>query len=713
MASVGTRKVDQKVDMDVEVEPLKNHHQLDPHQRKIYSDMVKRLGLIPGYDGLTSNLIMNNSSMGTGKTDVTCAQVALIDPDYVIIIGPSNSEGAWKRTLPEYNLDERSMFFSYGSITPKANGTSGANLLEGFGPYQNTKFFKDILKHSVVLVFDECHYIKNADSGRTKAAQKIENSIKKGDERNRIIYLSGTPNDKPEMKFVTLYHLGVMKYPKTYTVNRQGMAFGEFEYKTDGLTSIKTWIEQRQYYLDIEGIEYNNILYDLEEVIKAPTKKSAEEICELVYDKIVNPLLVFSMPNMKKTKNLAYTLIGKSFCNKTEIKNIEAILKEKEKLDKKAEKAEETGKGVGKGFMAQMQKLLKEVEIEKAPLSARIADKVLKRSDKLNRNRKKEDRQYHKIVIQMNFYEAIDKLTAEFEKLGYDLDDICMYVGQVKIKGKKKVLSSANREKERLKFQAPDRKHRIIILSEVGNASIDLDDQSEDRRYPRVLLGPTSYKTTNQAQLFGRVFRNNTTTDSVTILILYSFAEQLMKRHLEKSKTLTKGTREGSIPITDRTPYVEYDFDTDRCTMFTVKPDTTEYDKTVCEDFELAMFDERAYQQYLITNPIDLTDCNTPQEPSLIKVEVEYESKKKTKKDTILIGTDLSVDTKVLMSMDQEELLDHIYVFYDQEGLSKRKLTKVINVEKMSELKEDEYIDYYFPGYRRVNDEEEEEEEDE
>jgi hypothetical protein len=97
-------------------------YELKPHQRQDYEEILKSLGLIKDNNAFVSDNICSSSSTGAGKTSQICCVCAVIDPDYIIVVGYECSRETWKRHSTWFNLEDRMQFHTYNNLAPKEKG---------------------------------------------------------------------------------------------------------------------------------------------------------------------------------------------------------------------------------------------------------------------------------------------------------------------------------------------------------------------------------------------------------------------------------------------------------------------------------------------------------------------------------------------------------------------------------------------------------------
>lgn len=152
------------------------------------------------------------SIMGSGKTYTAC-MLARMRGLKLIVIGPKIAKDGWKSVSAHFRIT--CDFYSYGMLSstknikgtsiradpsidlliPKAAGRDKDNEVT----YSNvvSDMFRYDAKHGALLVFDECHNLKNSNSMRAKRAYVLTQYIYRT-VRSRVLFISGTVFDKIE-----------------------------------------------------------------------------------------------------------------------------------------------------------------------------------------------------------------------------------------------------------------------------------------------------------------------------------------------------------------------------------------------------------------------------------------------------------------------------------------------------------------------------------
>ncbi len=695
---------------------IKASLELKPTQRAHYTRLVNRLGLInDNFSEIENYAVIDTSSTGSGKSIIGSIIAANMMPKYLIVFTYLTILAVWEGFVAEdgtetpgavemFNIPpENTFYFTYDDLIARGNKShytnAGITKRRDNGTYKVTKEFRQMVHEGVLVIFDEADALKNDTSARTKSAFAITEAIKQDPKRSRILYMTATVTDKDEKKYVWLHHLGLTNTVNLTNYVRIGVGKRGY-YTASGILDIEDWLINNR---DIIESRLGNRTYDTaidliegsitrpedgdeDERIRVDYLPDVDTAAEYVYDEIVVKLLSSGMPNIKDSSNLAYTLLTKNLFPK--------------KVQEEIEKELDTvltfvSKGNSKSHTEFFQRIIKFMvflEIKKAQLLAGIIANML------------EDDPNHKIVVQFNYHDALDALEAELKARG--IKNILKIYGSFKDEeGKKRTMQPEEREKNRKKFQQYNDKYRIMLLSSVGDRGISLDDTSPNGEFPRTIFVPSSYNTTSITQTLGRIFRTNTTSPSVGVLVMYSLDEKLLARHKQKIKTLRRTTKMGSIPITDLTPFVEWNPRDQVYEYFIFKYQEDEEGKlmeyreyyNLDELLQIGEFNEEAYIIYRENNPIDTSDAYTPKSPSILSIDYLT---KKGKQDNMLIATDLEVDTQRMLSLSDRAVLKQLSYFLKLTG-SRDKAVEIVSFEMVEDPSTVKKVDYWFPGFRQ------------
>jgi len=133
--------------------------------------------------------------MGLGKTIQAIGWLKL-NPEArpAVVVVPASLKLNWKREINKW-LPKEKVYIAYGRNS--AGDYAGKDII--VINYDILKPHTEHLKDSKAMILDECHYIKNQSTQRSKAVKALSKNIK------HVIALSGTPiTNKPIEFFATL-----------------------------------------------------------------------------------------------------------------------------------------------------------------------------------------------------------------------------------------------------------------------------------------------------------------------------------------------------------------------------------------------------------------------------------------------------------------------------------------------------------------------------
>lgn len=153
--------------------------------------------------------------MGTGKTRQAIVASLYYKDDFpVIIVCPASLCQNWKNEISNVcDYTVQVIKKTSDSISPKSKF-----IILSYGKLISQKFLAVLCKvYWPFVIMDECHYVKNAKSQRTKVAMKLCANAK------RVLALSGTPMNKPK----DIYSISKCVCPKLFTrfYSEHGKAF--------------------------------------------------------------------------------------------------------------------------------------------------------------------------------------------------------------------------------------------------------------------------------------------------------------------------------------------------------------------------------------------------------------------------------------------------------------------------------------------------------
>jgi len=166
---------------------------------------------------------LDHSNTGSGKTVVTITAARAMGLD-IILIAPPTLHKQWADSAKSYGV-RIIMSLSYQKLRAAKSSTKGdrpllirstdsssGNALPDEGEYEPTTEFISLLKHGILLVFDEFHNVKNSATQQLDSAHTLVKALINANTVSRCALLSATPGDKAENALSLLKMLGVCSH---------------------------------------------------------------------------------------------------------------------------------------------------------------------------------------------------------------------------------------------------------------------------------------------------------------------------------------------------------------------------------------------------------------------------------------------------------------------------------------------------------------------
>jgi hypothetical protein len=429
----------------------------------------------------------------------------------LLVICPVTVAVRWQEVSKEYNVPILDII-SYNSI----RSTRGHQPKHGFLT-RNEQFdvntqritvdfiptdkLKNLIQSGVIIVFDECHALKNR-SIQWKACKAITHEIMSCTNRSKICLLSGTFYDKIEHSVQLLELTEIIKSHFMYRFVQ-----GEMNWEDHGLGEVIDFAKQCDEKKTIEILNK----YQKEKRWKNCDQKSAEMICitlchrllsGIIKDHIGSIIPDVVVRNLKNTplcellqnvlhkelanmccdyyyqhdkKNGYYTVSQQTAFNIT--RSLQGLARALG-YNRDNNTIDFTKLGMGTSYLMQ---------IEKEKIDD-IFVRVTK--EELRKNPKK------KIVIFLNYLSNVDEV---YEKL--------KYLGVVKLTG-----ASKNRAKIIDTFNNDSNCHVLVGIMSVGGVGVELDDKIGDAE--RFMLLSPSFSAILSHQAAQRIIRENTKSNA-------------------------------------------------------------------------------------------------------------------------------------------------------------------------------------------------------
>ena len=451
------------------VKPL----QILPYQKEHFKNLLTILQSGVSY--------IDVSPFGAGK-GVCCIAVAIAFKMGILVFAPKSVLPSWVKNCKLYGVT------LYASMTYNAlRGTTKTGIKHGFIERVNvneqqeflpTKKLEELAKQGLLIVYDECHYLKNEKSQQLEAAHAISREavrLAKMGYNIRIAALSATPADKKENITSLFKILGIINSKKLYNYNRSSKT-----YTSIGLQ---------------EAVEKCN-RYDPDttfHIICRPVNKTTSKIiCHELYTRILKKYITSSMPEppieyKKSVKNL-FAIMPKE--------DVERIKQGALLFSSATSYSQETGEiNYSTLNWGDLIRSRREIDSAKVNTMVRLArEKLIKHP-------------HCKVILYFTYKRDMVESARQLK----EYNPLIMN-GEVTKDEKRVELME--------KFQKYDDEHRVFISNpKVGGVGIELDDVNGG--FPRYMYIAPSYMFMDQFQATGRIHRKNTKSKA-TIRFVYS-----------------------------------------------------------------------------------------------------------------------------------------------------------------------------------------------
>jgi ERCC4-related helicase len=485
-------EIDEKVEKEEDI--------LELNEEKV--EKVKRIEIFPYQAEHFKKILtilqeelayLDVSPFGAGKT-IMALSVAATFGMGIMVVGPKSVLPNWRKQAKLYGIHV------FGTLTYNAlRGTEKGGVKHDLLIRKGNEFFptetlEKCSKHGLLIIYDECHHLKNENS-QLEAAQTISTEaarLAKLGYNVRIAALSATPADKKENITSIFKILGVIISRKLYKYDRSNKA-----YVLQGLQ---------------EAINKCN-KYDPDTtfhiICRTVNKSTSKIICHELYTRVLRKHMTSGMPEppiafKKNIKNL-YALMPKEDVER---------MKKGALLFSSATAYEPESKEVDTKSLNWGDIILSRREIDSSKVNTMVRYTIEDLEENPNR----------KVILYFTFKRDMKDAAEKLSKY-----NPLILNGDV-IDDKKRVEIMDN-------FQKYDNEYRVLISNpRVGGEGVDLDDTHGD--FPRSMYIAPSYMFIEQFQSTGRVRRKNTKSEA-KIRFVYSrefpYENGILNSMIEKS----------------------------------------------------------------------------------------------------------------------------------------------------------------------------------
>ena len=434
---------------------------------------------------------LDTSDTGTGKTFIALAIAATYKMG-IIVICPKTITSNWRNNSEKYGIPLHRII-TYQSLRGNTNSDLNHDVLERDGnEYIPTEVIENYAKKGLLIVFDECHALKN-DCSQLWSAHSIvveAQRLARMGYNIRVACLSATPADQKENIISLLKILGIVLSEKMYKYNRSGKFYEKL-----GLQEV---IEKCNKY-DSDRTFYHTC--------KPINKTTIKLICHDLYTNILKPNI---SSGMSKVSNVdAKNLFAKMSLEDVERMKMGALMF-KSATNYRFENGEISYDKINWGDLIRSR-----MEID----SAKVNTVVRLAREKLEENPN------NKVIIYFTYKRDIQTVV-----------DLLKEYKPLKLTGD--VSKLRDRDEIVEKFQRPDNEYRVIVSNpKVGGTGISLDDWYGG--FTRYMYITPSYFFTDLFQSLGRIDRE-TTMSKGYVRFVYSkdfpYETGILNSMAEKSK---------------------------------------------------------------------------------------------------------------------------------------------------------------------------------
>lgn len=465
------------------VKPIEIFPYQKDHFKKVLSILQNELGYL------------DVSAFGTGKTHI-CLAVAATFQMGILVIGPKTVLPNWEKNCKLYGIRLYSQLTYNALRGTEKNGIHHLFLERKDDEFFTTPEFEEHAKSGMLIVFDECHYLKNEKSQQLEAAHALSKEsarLARMGFNIRIAALSATPADKKENITSLFKILGIINSNKLYKYNRSNKS-----YISIGMQ---------------EAVDKSN-RYDPDttfHIICRPLNQTTSKlICHDLYTRVLKKVITSSMPeppieSQKDVKNLFAVMPPE------DIKRMkDGAMLFSSATSYRHEIGEVNYSSMNWGDVIRSRR---EIDSSKVKTMVRLAKEKLIEDPNC------------KVILYFTFKRDMKDASALLTKFG----PLIMNGDITKTEDRTLLMD---------KFQLDDNQYRVFISNpRVGGLGVELDDKIGT--HPRYMFIAPSYMFIDQFQATGRIHRKETKSKA-TIRFIYSrefpYETSILSSMVEKSR---------------------------------------------------------------------------------------------------------------------------------------------------------------------------------
>ena len=460
-------------------------HQI-PHFERIMDIIERERGYI------------DTSTMGCGKTYVTCKVASVLDLK-ILVICPKTVKPVWKNVATKAGVEVIDLLTYQGTSSRLTKQPQHGFLhkyqktikkkKENF--FNITEKYKKLLETGILLVVDEVQFTRN-NTAQHRAVQTLVRGISCNTKcKSKYAILSATPFDKSSQSINLMKTLGVIQQGELFLKNNP-----------TGWTELLNYCKEKRPQTTQAIIEF------MERKEKKRGKKYYQECAYGFYSVIVRKQFCSAMPlkidAVCDAKNGYYNL------EKDEQKPMEEALEQMKSAVCKMADPTNLNRF---SLYGELQRALVKIETYKTTIFIRLAKSYLKFTPNC------------KVVICVNYLHNMETI-----RRGMRRYNPLLLHGSLNEEEREEIINEFQNNGKRV----------LISITKVGGVGISLHDTEGDA--PRVMLLSPTFNLVDTYQATGRVFRVGTKSNTIVRMVYANVKDNtessILRVLIRKSKVL-------------------------------------------------------------------------------------------------------------------------------------------------------------------------------
>ena len=485
-----------------------------------------------------STSILNTSPFGRGKTYIAI-KYALDHYLKMVVVCDKTMQNKINDCAQKYGARDVEIL-TYSGLRGNSDGSGNITIKHDMleyrdGKYVTTEALEKRILDNTLFVFDEAQALKN-DSYQYKSALAIVKKVQEvvvaskkkkpsvKSNKSRIMYLSKTPFADPD-NIVNFVNLLCLTKHEELVKDGKPTGYSDILRLSNAIDPDKT-----RFYLNcnVDDKMAKNIVYKLYTTVFKYYYSCEMPKMELKYEKDAKNCYYNICDNQAKPLSRKLDILGKEIVYNPDGSAKFVSAKE--------------GRGKKKNKIS----ILRDIELLKVPLFARLCEETLEKDDKC------------KVIVSFNYLNSIERLSKTLEERGIKtavitggtpteaIDKKNKGSGNKSPGNKSPGNKSPNKETREsiIKRFQEDPTCRLLITSRVCRSGIDLDDKTGE--HPRILYINPSFNYIDICQMTGRIYRTGTRSKA-TIRIVYCYNKKYQEAMMQELRILQSLSRKNGV----------------------------------------------------------------------------------------------------------------------------------------------------------------------